>query len=96
MSEQQSPPCPRTRLGAKLRRMRRQAGLTLDQAASRLDKSRSSMYRIENGRTRVDVHLARSMMDLYGIRDITLLEEVREAVKPVGGLPGTEGATRGQ
>ncbi|CAM3984601.1 hypothetical protein KIPE111705_34600 [Kibdelosporangium persicum] len=54
------------------------------------------MYRIENGRTRVDVHLARSMMDLYGIRDITLLEEVREAVKPVGGLPGTEGATRGQ
>ncbi|WP_312872919.1 helix-turn-helix domain-containing protein [Kibdelosporangium persicum] len=72
----------RRKLGAKLRRMREQAGLSLDEAASRLDKTRSALHRVETGETRVDVHLARSIMDVYDIFDTTLLDEVRQAFKP--------------
>ncbi|CAM3889589.1 helix-turn-helix transcriptional regulator [Kibdelosporangium persicum] len=75
------PPFLRRRLGAKLRRMREQAGLTLDEAAAKLDKARSALNRIETGETKADVHLARSIMDIYDIFDANLLDEVREAAK---------------
>jgi transcriptional regulator with XRE-family HTH domain len=62
--------------------MREQAGLNLEDAAQRLDKSRSSLGRIETGQSRADVHLVRSMMDLYDIYDPELLDLVREANRP--------------
>jgi len=56
--------------------------MTLDDAAEALDKARSTMHRIEQGETRVDIHLVRSMMDLYDQYEPDLLEQTRRAGKP--------------
>ena len=77
-----TPTFRRRRLARRLRQMREQAGLTLAEAAQRLDKTRSSLGRIETGQSRADVHLARSMMDFYDIYDPELLDLVREANRP--------------
>ncbi|MGH3931723.1 MAG: helix-turn-helix domain-containing protein, partial [Pseudonocardiaceae bacterium] len=58
---------PRRQLGRELRRLREQAGLSLEAAAPRLDWSTSKLGRIENGQQGVDVHGVRSMLDLYDI-----------------------------
>jgi transcriptional regulator with XRE-family HTH domain len=76
------PPYRRRQLGKRLRKMRETAGFSMDDASDRLDKSRTALFRIESGETRVDVHLARSMMDLYDIYDDGLLDAVRVAAKP--------------
>ncbi|MCE7009948.1 helix-turn-helix domain-containing protein [Kibdelosporangium philippinense] len=80
-SEPGRPPFLRSRLGVKLRRMREAANLTLDEAASRLDKTRSALHRIETGETKQNIHLVRSMMDVYDCPDATLIDEVRKALK---------------
>jgi transcriptional regulator with XRE-family HTH domain len=76
------PPFRRRRLGKRLRALREAAGQSLDEAAARLDKSRSALHRIETGQTRADVHLIRSMMDLYDIYEEDLLDQAREVLKP--------------
>lgn len=81
MAERTSPAYSRRRLGRRLREMRERAGLTLEEAAPRLEKTRSSLCRIENGQTRADVHLLKSMMDLYDVRDDELLDLSRAAAK---------------
>lgn len=58
--------------------MREQAHLTLDEAADRLEKARSSLHRIEQGQTKADIHLVKSMMDHY---DPDLYDLVRDAAK---------------
>ncbi|HEV2783716.1 MAG TPA: helix-turn-helix transcriptional regulator [Actinophytocola sp.] len=82
MTTTRTPSILRRRLGRKLKRMREAAGLSLEEAALRLEKTRSSLHRAEHGKSRVDVHLARSMMDLYDQWDGDLLDDVREALKP--------------
>ncbi len=77
-----TPTFRRRRLARRLRQMREQAGLTLEEAARLLDKTRSSLGRVETGESRADVHLARSMMDFYDIYDPELLDLVREANRP--------------
>jgi Domain of unknown function (DUF5753)/Helix-turn-helix domain len=72
----------RRKLGAKLRRMREQAGFTLAAAAPQLDRKRSALHRVETGETRADVHLVKSMMDLYDHFDPDVLDEAREALRP--------------
>lgn len=62
--------------------MREHANLTLEAAAPRLDKTRSSLARVETGKSRADVHLIRSMMDLYDHYDPDLLDLAREANRP--------------
>jgi hypothetical protein len=62
--------------------MREHAGMTLEEAAPRLDKTRSSLGRIETGKSRADVHLIRSMMDLYDHYDPDLLDLARAANRP--------------
>ncbi|WP_179956826.1 helix-turn-helix domain-containing protein [Amycolatopsis anabasis] len=69
------------RLGRKLREMRERADMTLNEAAARLDKTRTSMHRIETGETLADVHLIRTMMDIYDERDDSLLDLSRAARK---------------
>ncbi len=79
------PPRPtfrRRKLARRLRRMREAAGMTIEDAAVALDKHRNSLYRLEAGETKVDVHLARSMMDVYDQYDPDLLDQVRDALKP--------------
>jgi transcriptional regulator with XRE-family HTH domain len=71
-------------LGRRLRRMREQAGLSIEEAAPPLDCSVSKLTRIEGARQGVDPHLARSMLDLYGVggdRWAQTIELVREARK---------------
>jgi len=79
---QTSPTFRRRRLARRLRQMREQAGMTLEAAAPRLDKTRSSLGRVETGQSRADVHLVRSMMDLYDHYDPDLLDLAREARRP--------------
>lgn len=62
-----SPSFRRRRLGRRLRQLREKAGLTLDEAAKLLEKHRLALWRIENGQTKADVHLVRSMMDVYEV-----------------------------
>ncbi|MGH4024761.1 MAG: helix-turn-helix domain-containing protein [Pseudonocardiaceae bacterium] len=70
------------RLGRELRRLREDAGLSLEEAAPQLDWSASKLSRIETGSQGVDVHGVRSMLDLYdvgGERWTEIIELTREA-----------------
>jgi DNA-binding XRE family transcriptional regulator len=62
--------------------MRLRAGLTLEEAASRLDMNRTSLNRIEFGQYKATVHLIRSMMDLYDEWVDDILDQARDALKP--------------
>ncbi|MBB5958799.1 transcriptional regulator with XRE-family HTH domain [Saccharothrix tamanrassetensis] len=73
------PPFRRRRLGRKLARLRADAGLTLDAAAEALFKTRSALHRMEKGETLVDVHLVKSMMDLYDHFDPDLVGQTVRA-----------------
>lgn len=54
-------------LARALRRLREEAGLTLEEAAPKLDWSTSKLGRIETAQEGVDVHGVRSMLDLYNV-----------------------------
>lgn len=82
MSTHRKPPYRRRKLGRRLRALRESAGLTMEAAAVKLDKSRTSLLRIESGDYKADVHLVRSMMDLYDQWEEDLLDAVRDALKP--------------
>jgi transcriptional regulator with XRE-family HTH domain len=69
-------------LGRRLRAAREANGLSLIEAATRLEIARSTMSRIENGQAAVSVHLVRSMLDLYDVYDEDLLDVVRRARQP--------------
>jgi transcriptional regulator with XRE-family HTH domain len=69
-------------LGRELRRLREEAGLTLEVAAPKLDWSTSKLGRIETAQQSVDVHGVRSMLDLYdvgGDRWTEIIDLVRES-----------------
>lgn len=74
-----SPPVARRRVARQLRLMREQARLTVDEAAPRLDLTRSSLSRLETGETQANVHVVRSMMDVYDQYSPELLDTVRAA-----------------
>jgi transcriptional regulator with XRE-family HTH domain len=71
-------------LGRRLRRMREDAGLTIDAAAEKLEFSASKLGRIETAEQGVDVHVVRSMLDLYDVggdrwtETVQLVREARE------------------
>ncbi|RKT51937.1 helix-turn-helix domain-containing protein [Saccharothrix australiensis] len=73
------PPFRRRRLGRKLARMRADARMTLGEAAEALFKTKSALHRMEKGETLVDVHLVKSMMDLYDCYDPDLIEQTVKA-----------------
>lgn len=79
---QASPTFRRRKLARRLREMREKAGLTIEEAARRLDRTRSSLGRLETGQSKADVHIARSMMDIYDEYDPDLLDMVRAANRP--------------
>lgn len=54
-------------LARTLRQLREQAGLSLEEAAPKLDWSTSKLGRIETAQQGVDVHGVRSMLDLYNV-----------------------------
>jgi transcriptional regulator with XRE-family HTH domain len=83
VNTQHKAPYLRRRLGRRLRTMRESAGLSLDAAAAKLDKKRSALHRIEIGMTKADVHFIRSAMDIYDEYDPDLVDQAREAAKPL-------------
>lgn len=74
-----SPVVLRQEVGRRIRAARNDAGLNLDDAAERLEISRSMLSRFENGSGGVSVHLVRSMMDVYDQRMDDVLDLVRQA-----------------
>jgi DNA-binding XRE family transcriptional regulator len=63
-----SPTVRGRRLMREVKRHRELAGLSPDEAAQRLDFSKSKLYRIENGRSRIDADDLEDMLDLYDVR----------------------------
>jgi len=51
----------------EITRLRHDAGLSLDVASQRLDFSKSKLYRLENGRSRITTDDLEDMLDLYGV-----------------------------
>jgi transcriptional regulator with XRE-family HTH domain len=86
MAPQQSPTLRRRRLGHELRELREQAGLTLDQAAARLeDFSAAKISRIETAKVGARPRDIEDLLALYGVQDaqhrknlITLTREARQ------------------
>ncbi|MBV1849018.1 helix-turn-helix domain-containing protein [Catellatospora tritici] len=63
-----SPIVRRQRLGAELRRLREQAGLTGDQVVDRVGwAAKSKLSRLENGRSRPDLADVLDLLDLYQV-----------------------------
>jgi transcriptional regulator with XRE-family HTH domain len=55
------------RLGRALRRFREERSLTLEEAGALMERSVSSLSKIENGRVRLPVRDVRVMLDVYGL-----------------------------
>lgn len=77
-----SPILLREEIARRLRAARKAAGIGTQAAADQLDLDRTVLCRIELGKRGIDVHLVRTMMDLYDFRDDDILDMVREARKP--------------
>jgi transcriptional regulator with XRE-family HTH domain len=71
-------------LARRLRELRERAGYTLERAAPALDSSPSKLSRIETGQQKADVHLVKSMLDVFdgGDQWSELLALAREAARP--------------
>jgi len=76
------PTVRRRRLGAELRRLREESGLTIERVAKSLECSDSKISRIENGQVGASPRDVRDMLELYEVdaqqRD-ALIEIAREA-----------------
>jgi transcriptional regulator with XRE-family HTH domain len=69
----------RRRLGAELRRLREQAGLTIDRVAQELECSPSKVSRIETGQVSATPRDVRDMLGLYEVDDTRLEAMVQVA-----------------
>jgi transcriptional regulator with XRE-family HTH domain len=77
-----SPAGRRRRLGAELRRLREDAGLTIDKVAEALDCSQSKVSRIETGQVGATPRDVRDMLALYRVTETqreALVQIAREA-----------------
>ncbi|GAA4931814.1 helix-turn-helix protein [Actinomycetospora succinea] len=59
----------RQRLGSELRRLRGEAGMSLDQVARELEASPSKISRLENAQIPAKVWDVRNLLTLYGVED---------------------------
>ncbi|MEW2292029.1 helix-turn-helix transcriptional regulator [Streptomyces sp. NPDC006743] len=64
-----TPTVRRRRLGAELRRLRQESGLTSVKVAKRLMVSQPKISHIENGRRAINLHDVRALCALYGVTD---------------------------
>ena len=56
------------RLMKEIRRLRAASGLTVARAAKQLEISEATLWRMENGKTRISTEVLVAMLDLYGVR----------------------------
>ncbi|WP_369221538.1 helix-turn-helix domain-containing protein [Streptomyces sp. R39] len=64
---EQTPTVRRRRLGSELRKLREDAGVSLEQAAETLECSRSKISRIELGYLGIRVRDVRDLLASYGV-----------------------------
>ncbi|WP_377269843.1 helix-turn-helix domain-containing protein [Peterkaempfera sp. SMS 1(5)a] len=76
MSASINPTVRRRRLGAELRRLREQKGMTAEEVAGRLMVSQSKISRLENGRRSISQRDVRDLCEVYGVED----ERMRESL----------------
>jgi transcriptional regulator with XRE-family HTH domain len=69
MSPVRGPLVPRRRLGAELRTLREQAGLTIEEVAKELECSVSKVSRLETGQGIPKVRDVRDLLNRYGVND---------------------------
>jgi len=84
MSRGPSPTVRRRRLAARLRELRENANLTIDEVGDRLECSASKISRIETGHVGVTPRDVRDMLEVYGVEDDerdALVQLAREARK---------------
>jgi transcriptional regulator with XRE-family HTH domain len=84
MSRGPSPTVRRRRLAARLRELRENANLTIDEVGDRLECSASKISRIETGHVGVTPRDVRDMLEVYGVEDPerdALVQLAREARK---------------
>ena len=97
MGAPQSPTGSRRRLGAELRRLRTEAGLTLDEVAEQMTCSTSKISRLETGKGIPKLPDVRELMRIYGVSSETeqdmLVRLVRDGREHGWWEPLTEGVT---
>lgn len=82
LKKRYAPTLVRRQAARQARILREQADMSLEEAARKLESTRSTLSRLETAETRLSVHLAISMLDVYNIRDDGFLDLVREAAQP--------------
>jgi transcriptional regulator with XRE-family HTH domain len=75
-----SPTARRRQLGTELRRLRTEAGMTIDQVAERLECSESKISRVETGHVTALPRDVRDMLTLYGVSG-DLLDELMQVAR---------------
>ncbi|GAA1992312.1 helix-turn-helix domain-containing protein [Kitasatospora viridis] len=81
MSASVNPTVRRRRLGAELRRLREQKGMTAEQVADRLMVSQSKISRLENGRRSISPRDVRDLCDVYEVTDAKMRNSLMEMAK---------------
>jgi len=76
MAARTSPTVRRRRLGIELRRLREAAGLSLEDAARRLERTGPTVSRMETGRISIRMRDVNVLLDLYGVTD----QQIRDAL----------------
>ena len=69
-----NPTVRRRRLGAELRRLREQKGMTAEDVAQQLLVSQSKISRLENGRRSISQRDVRDLCTVYGVADEAMVE----------------------
>ena len=69
-----NPTVRRRRLGAELRRLREQKGMTAEDVAQQLLVSQSKISRLENGRRSISQRDVRDLCTVYGVTDEAMVE----------------------
>lgn len=82
MNTHPNPVLLRQEIGRRLRAARHAACLNLDEAADRLELTRSALNRLETGVGVVSVHLVRAMMQAYRWEDEEVLDLIRASRQP--------------
>jgi transcriptional regulator with XRE-family HTH domain len=81
MSPLRGPVVPRRRLGAELRTLREQAGLTIEDVAKELECSVSKVSRLETGQGIPKIRDVRDLLNRYGIADQAYRERLMRWVR---------------
>lgn len=81
MSPLRGPVVPRRRLGAELRTLREQAGLTIDEVAKELECSVSKVSRLETGQGIPKIRDVRDLLNRYGVADQAYRERLMRWVR---------------